>query len=248
MSKQLTMKKFTILLFLAVSAAASGQEIQKDLKHFSRIIASPRINVILKKGDQESIRLVYDDVSKNKINIEVKGRTLQIFLDDARKVEKTVREDGHHSRHGIYEGVSVTAYVTYTTLDYLEIRGTQELTCYDPIVSDEFSLKAYGENDITLASLKTGYFKASLYGENKLKIKTGKVIEQKYRLFGQNKIDTHDMRSEFTSTSIFGEGELKINTTEELRVNAFGEPNIYVDGGAQVNKRLVFGRTAIHQN
>jgi hypothetical protein len=244
------MNKFALLFLSACTAFTSfGQEIQKDLKRFTRIVASPRVNVILTKGDHENIRLVYHDVSESKINIEVNGHTLAIYLDDARKVEKQVRneQDHHRSSHGIYEGVSVTAYVTYSELEYLEIRGNQELTCTDPIVSQEFTLRAYGENEITLASLKTEFFKAALYGENKLKIKGGKVIEQKYKLYGENKIDTHEMKSAYTSTSIFGEGKLSINSTEEVRVNAFGEPHIYVDGGAQVNKRLVFGNAEIHK-
>jgi hypothetical protein len=143
--------------------------------------------------------------------------------------------------------VTITAYVTYKEIELLEIRGNQELTCNDAIEADRFVIRAYGENEINLASLKTEYFKASLYGENDLKIKNGKVLEQRYRVFGENKINTKDMKSAFTSTSIFGEGKLQINSSEEVRVNAFGEPHIYVDGGAHVNRRLILGEAEIHQ-
>lgn len=241
-------KSILIALSLIITAGAFAQEIQKELKSFSRIIASPRINLILKQGEKESIRLVYRDVSKSKINIEVSNHTLHLYLDNARKVEKVdpYENGGHGPRRNMYDGVSITAYVTYKYLDGLEIRGNQELTCYDPIESPEFRLKAYGENEITLASLKTDFFKASLYGTNELKITKGKVVEQKYKLYGENKIDTRQMNSAFASTSIFGEGQLKITSTEEVRVDAFGEPNIYVNGGAHVNKRLVIGNTYIH--
>lgn len=240
------MKKTAILSLLSfVFVMTQAQEIEKELKSFNRIIASPRINVILQKGDNERIRLVYTDVSKNKINVAVRSRTLHIYLDDARKVEPTVRSGRYGERRSFYEGVSVTAYVTYTTLEALEIRGNQELTCMDPLSSEKFVLRAYGENEITLASLKTDFFKASLYGENKLVVKGGRVVEQRYRLFGENKIDTRELRSAFTSTSIFGEGNLKINSSEEVVVDAFGEPEIDVNGGASVNRRLVFGRASI---
>jgi hypothetical protein len=246
------MKILSIALTLICAAASlQAQEIKKDLKPFTKIIASPRVNLILKKGDHESIRLVYNDVSEGKINIEVRNKTLQIYLDHARKVEKMdpYNERGRSHRNiPMYEGVSITAYVTYTDLDALEIRGNQELTCQDALESEEFHLKAYGENEITLASLKTDFFKASLYGQNVLKIKKGKVVEQKYKLYGENKIDTRDMKSAYASASIFGEGNMKINTSEELRVDAFGEPNIYVNGGGHVNRRLIFGRTQIHQD
>lgn len=245
------MKKFTALsLLVCIGLVAFGQsEIIKDLKPFNKIVASPRINVILKKGENESIKLAYNNVSKSKINIEVRSKTLHIYLDDAKKVERTVTyESETGNRHGIYEGVTITAYVTYKDLEGLEIRGEQELTCLDAIESDKFTLRAYGENDITLASLKADYFKASLYGENKLKIKSGKVVEQRYRVFGENKINTQEMKAAYTSTSIFGEGKLSINSTEEVRVNAFGEPRISIDGGAHVSKRMMFGKADISQN
>ena len=79
------MKKLNLLLIVLIPAfGLQAQEIKKDLKAFTRVIASPRVNVILTKGERESIRLVYDNVSESKINIEVRHKTLQIFLDNAR--------------------------------------------------------------------------------------------------------------------------------------------------------------------
>jgi hypothetical protein len=242
------MKRLASVFALALIANLGfSQEIKKDLKPFTKIVASPRINVVLTKGEQESIRLVYEGVRESDININVTGKTLHIYLDYAKKIEKNVRNfNGHRSSwEGVYKGAQITAYVTYKNLRLLEIRGNQQLTCNNTIDTDRLTVRAYGENTISLASVKTEYFKASLYGENDLSIKNGKVLEQKYRLFGENKIDTQEMHSEYTSTSIFGVCKLKINSTEEVRVNAFGEPRIYVDGGGQINRRLVFGRAKI---
>ena len=244
------MKHISLLITLCCMVAPSfAQQIEKTLKPFTRIVASPRVNLVLTKGRDESIRLVYKDVDESKINIEVNGRTLRIFLDDARKVERMKpKEHRYAPRESMYAGASITAYVTYQELEMLEIRGDQELNCNDPIESEQFVLRAYGENDITLSGLKTEYFKAKLYGENDLHIKNGRVIEQKYMLYGENKIDTREVKSDYIVTSIFGEGTLKINSSEEVRVDAFGEPTIHVDGGAHVNRRLVFGKAQISQN
>jgi hypothetical protein len=241
------MKKllFTVILS-SILLGTYAQEIQQDVKYFNKIIASPRVHLVLSKGDKESVRIEYRNISKEKINIEVQGRTLSIYLDNARKLEKLKDKDFGRATW-MYEGVTVVAYVTYTELEGLEIRGNQDIRCNDPIESEVFRLRAYGENNISLASLKTDYFKAALYGENELRIRNGKVIEQKYKLFGENKIDTREMKSAFTSTSIFGEGNLKVTSTEQIRVDAFGEPTIYVKGGGQVNKRLVFGKTYIRE-
>jgi hypothetical protein len=241
------MKELLITALLLSSLSAYSQELQKELKHFNKIVASPRIHLVLNKGDKESIRLEYRNVSKEKINIEVNGKTLAIYLDNARKLEK-LKDNDYGKAIWMYEGASVTAYVTFTELEGIEIRGSQEVTCPDAIEAEEFRLKAYGENNITLAGLKTDFFKVSLFGENELRIKNGRVIEQKYKLYGENKIDTREMKSAFTSTSIFGEGNVKVSSTEQIRVDAFGEPTIYVRGGGQVNKRLVFGKTYIRED
>ncbi len=242
------MLKILIPVLTCFCLVASGQEIEKDLRHFTRVVASPRVNVILEKGDRESIRLVYRGVSEDKINIDVSGRTLRIYLDKARKVERMRESDHQGRRESMYDGASMTAYITYRELDMLEIRGDQELTCKDDIKSEEFTLRAYGENDIRLSSLHTGFFKAKLYGQNNLYIGQGRTLEQKYLLYGENEIDSKRMRSDYIITSIFGEGSLKINSAEEVRIDAFGEPQIYVDGGGRVNRRVVIGKATIYTN
>jgi hypothetical protein len=242
------MKTFQKCLLLAVAGITSivsyGQEITQDLKSFNKIVASPRINLILQHGQQENIRLVYSDVNPDKINIEVKGNTLRIYLDDARVVEKTTRIHPR-SRASIYQGVSITAYVTYRELKHLEIRGQQELTCKDPLSAKKFTLKAYGQNEIRLASVTTDYLKTNLYGDNDLKIKGGRAEYQKYKLFGENKIDARELKSYSATTTIFGESKIRLTTQDELKVTAFGDSKVGYNGDAHVNRGLIFGRTEI---
>jgi hypothetical protein len=231
------------VLGLSVSTSLS-QEISKDLKSFNKIIVSPRINLILEQGEQETIRLTHSNVDVDKINIKVQGNTLRIYLDDAKVTEKMYRTASNGKR-GIYHDASLTAYVTYKDLEHLEIRGNQELTCNGPLKAERFTLKAYGENDINLSSLKTEYLRTSLYGDNDLKIKTGKAEYQKYKLFGDNKIDTQDLKSFSTTTTIFGESKIKLNSQDNLKVNAFGESQVSYNGNASVSKGLIFGKAQI---
>ena len=237
-----------IIIALCTSSSAFCQEIDRQLRHFTRIVASPRVNVVLNHGKQEAIRLVYRNTTEDKVNIEVKGKTLRIYLDDARKVEPMKARDQHGMKESLYEGVSLTAYVTYRELELLEIRGDQELSCADPIASNAFTLRAYGENEIRLASLRTGYFKAKLYGENDLQIKEGRSLEQKYMLYGENNIYTKGFRGGYIVTSIFGEGSLNVYSSENIRIDAFGEPRIRVDGGGDINRRMIIGKANISNN
>lgn len=234
------------ILISANALSQEAAEIRRDLPSFSRITASPYINLVLREGPDEAIRIVYEDVDRENINIDVKGKTLRIFLKDSRISDKTVRVSRNEKRE-YYEGAKVTAYVTYRKLDRLEIRGHQQLICESPISSEKFKLKAYGRNEINLVSLKTEYLKTRLYGENTLRVSGGRAEYQKYKLYGENDINTEDLNSYHTQATIFGESKLRLNTQDELVIHAFGESRVSLIGNAIVNKGLVIGRTDIRR-
>lgn len=241
------MKKCIVLYLLVLThVSLQAQEIVKPLASFNRIIVSPKINLILEHGDTEHIRLVYSNVTPDKINIEVEGKTLRLYLDDARVYEHT-HKGFYTSREGIYKDATITAYVTYKAIRALEIRGDQELTCNGELNAKKFTLKAYGENEIRLSAVNSEYFKTSLYGVNDLKIKGGQAKCQKYRLFGENKIDTRELKSLMATTNIYGESKIRLTTIDELKVNSFGEGLVYYTGDAQVFRGFVFGRTRIEK-
>jgi hypothetical protein len=253
-NKAKTMKNFVKTIILSTTAMlanlAHAQELQKDLDSFDKIIVSPKINLVLQKGEQESIRIKYANVSLDKINIEVKNHRLRIYLDDARIVDKhkKTHDENYSSNVSIYRDAVVTAYVTYRELKVLDVRGEEEVTCNGTINTEKFKLKVYGEADVTLSSLHANKFKAVLYGENKLKIREGQASHQRYRLYGENKIDAHTLTSETISSTIYGEGRLSVNASDEVRINAFGEPKVNVTGNSHISKGIIIGRADIRMN
>lgn len=248
------MKNLLKYLFLGAAITlttfSNAQELQKDLNSFDKIILSPRINLVLQKGDKESVRIRYSNITSDKINIEVSNNRLRIYLDDARLVEKQKKthDENYSSKSSIYRDAVITAYVTYRELKVLDVRGEEEVTCDGDIDGEKFKLKAYGEAEITLATLHTKKFKAVLYGENKLKIKDGQTGHQRYRLYGENKIDTRAFASETISSTIYGEGRLSVNASDEVRINAFGEPQVNVSGNSHISRGIIIGRADIRMN
>ncbi len=159
---------------LAISLQA--QDITKDLPAFDRLIASPLINVVLLQGDKESIRMEYTGVQPEKINIVSKGKTLHLYLDDA-KLTTSARngswKKGNVFWENLYRGAKLTAYVTYRKLRRVQIRGEQQLTCRDTLRCDKFTLELMGENQAKIAGLQADELKVVLYGENKVEINGG---------------------------------------------------------------------------
>ncbi len=239
------------VLLTAIAAlfvhTSNANEINRTVKPFSRIIASPHINLVLVQGETESVRLHYEGVEENQINIEVNGKTLRLYLDEAKVTDKMERVSPHYKRN-VYSGVSVTAYVTYRTLDRLEVRGAQEVICDSPIEGNrKFKLKAFGENRINLHSINTDYFKTVLYGENRLEVLGGKCDFQKYKLYGENRIDATNMKSYSTTTTSFGDSDVRINSQDEFHITSFGELRVSYVGDALISKGIMIGRSDINK-
>jgi hypothetical protein len=226
---------------------SSAQDKLIQVSHFDKIVASPFVNVVLEKGETESVRIEYDGINPEDVMVRVSHKKLQIYLDDARFVEKrkTSRYYGNKMKISRYQGNSITAYVTYKKLRAIEMRGDKGLVCHDPITADKFKLSIYGENDVTLASLQTGKFKASVFGANTIEVKSGSVDHQVYRLFGENQINTQNLSSNTANSRIYGTGRLLVNANDELKISAFGEPEIRLTGPASINKGIIIGEASI---
>jgi hypothetical protein len=240
------MKTLIISLLIAAAVSGSAQTMERNVGHFNKVVASPKINLVMVEGENESVKIKYTNVDASKINIVVKSHALHIYLDGSKFTEKQrrVKKDGWVEKESMYRNASITAYVTYRKLDKLVVRGEQEVDVQSAIANKKFKLSAYGECDITLASLQTGKFKASMYGQHTLKIKAGEVDTQKYKLFGENKIDAQAIQSEEIATATYGESKLKLNAHESLHLVTFGESDVLVKGGADVNK-VTFGLVTV---
>jgi hypothetical protein len=141
----------------------------------------------------------------------------------------------------------VTAYITYRQLKSLQIRGEEEATCQDELISDVFRLRVYGQATVTLASLKTNVLKAKLYGENKVTILSGRADKQRFRIYGENQLDTENLTGKMVSAHAYGDSQLRVYASNRMGVMAFGESNIQYAGGASLHKGLVIGEVTIQR-
>ena len=226
---------------------ALAKEIEHSLPGFDKIIVSPKINVVLQKGDKESIKIIYSNIDESNINIEVSRNKLHLYLYKSKWFERQEKY-----RHGecdferdAYRNASVTAYVTYRELKKLVVRGEEEVSIVDTLTTANFKLKVYGEAEIRITALTTDQFKAKMYGGNNLKINGGKIKNQKYTLYGGNKIDTRAIESETIASVIYGEGQLRVNASQWMSLTSFGEPRIQLNGNAHLYKGIVIGNPRI---
>lgn len=236
-------------LFSSGKLLAQEEEI-RNLPSFSKIIVSPLIDLVLIKGDKESIRIVADNVSLEKINTKNSGKTLKVFLDNARmgtNNQKLVDPENPNVifSRSKYAGSKVKVYLTYKSLERLEVRGDGSVLCQDKLGSKKLKIKLMGEIEATFASIDVNRFVLSSFGENDIYIGGGAADLQIYRVFGEGQINTTNVNSELAKVSVFGAGEIRISTDNALKLKTFGESKIYYSGNPKVTKSLILGDVTI---
>ena len=243
-------KTLHILAFVLVSTICMGQQRTEKVKSFSKLLVSPHIELILVKGNQEQVHWEFSNVGEDKLNAEIEGNTLHLYLDKAKVTAKQQRNKdvGWNYKESIYKNARVKAYVTYNQLRQLEIRGSEHVTCEDVIESEDFRLKLYGDGDAYFASIKAEDFKASLYGENTLDISSGYAQSQTYKCYGENVVRAARFEGEQVSTTIFGESDLNLNAQGTMKVTSLGEGRVHYQGTAELNKGLILGETSISRS
>ncbi|WP_235010944.1 MULTISPECIES: head GIN domain-containing protein [Aquimarina] len=238
-------------LLISVISMMTGYSQSKTISvdHFDNVIVSPHIQVHFKEGNSEKVTIDNARLPEDKINIEVIGRTLRIYLDDAKMTTKhiTIKENGWKRKVPIYKGTMITATVTYTQLKELSIRGEEIITCESPIERDDFRLKMYGEGKMTMNAVKLNSLQVSIYGESYLEIKEGVANNQKYTVYGEGEINTLGMSNENTKITAYGESHFRVNVSDRLKVTAFGETTVAYNGNPTVNKGIVLGEATIQK-
>ena len=239
----------TLLALFLVINVALAQDIEKTLRPFNKIVASHKVNLVLIPGDKESIRITYHGVNPKNIIIDQSGRKVHVYLKDAKIFD--IGERRHNdpfNRRERYPFASVTAYVTFKDLRLIETRGDGEVYCDGRIESKSLKIRAYGDTDVRLAYIDARKLKARLYGENTLKILDGGAGHLSYKLYGENILDSRGLESVTASTTIYGDGRVSLHTSEEVRLNSFGDPSVFVSGSPYISKGIVIGHTDIRRN
>lgn len=248
------MKKliFTSSMFFVFFFSSDGLQAQSKsipVEHFDKVIISPHIEVKLVEGNEESVLIENARLSEDKINIEVEGKTLRVYLDGAKMVTKSEKvENGEwKGKKSIYNGTMATATITYKNLDVLSVRGEEIITCKSAIKQDDFKLRIYGESKVYFDSVSVDKLTVSIYGESYLEVKDGSVDHQVYRAYGESEVNTMEMGNASTKITAYGESNFRVNVSDRLKVTCYGEASINYKGDASVDKGIVIGEASIRK-
>lgn len=237
-----------VLTFFVVNCNISfAQSEIVNVDAFNKVIISPHIEAEFVKGDKESVTIESLNESRDKLNVEVNGGTLRVFLDDAKMATKSKKVDyeGWKQKVPVYKGTIARVVISYKDLDELSLRGEEEYTCKDLLAKERFVLSIYGDSEVTFSEVNFDNLKTTIYGESELIIKKGTADNQKLTLYGDSEVLVSNVKSKTAKIIAYGEGEVKVNVTERLKVTAYGEADIYYKGNPKIDKGIVIGEATI---
>lgn len=241
--------KLFMLSFVLLSINSFAQQKKISVDSFEKVIVSPHIAVTFVEGTSEFVTIHSSTEPLDKLNIEVIGSTLRLYLDGAKTYtdSKNVRGDNYDYKVPIYKGTVITATVNYTNIEELSLRGEQKFLCESPIDQSEFRLKIYGESEVYFNEVQLDNLTTTIYGESYLELKNGNIDRQKITAYGETTINTLGVSTKSTKITAFGEGSYRIAVSDKLKVTAYGEATIAYEGSPEVNKGIVIGEAKIQK-
>ena len=237
----------TSLLFL--NGNLNAQKTIKLETSFDKIIVSPHIEAIFKKGNTASIEIVDISVPVEKFTYELNKGTLQVYLEGTKTYTKNKKIVVRNSERKVplYKGRVVKVIITYVDVNTFSLRGEEKITFQTPLIQDDCKLLIYGKSEVTINTIDVDNLTVSIYGESFLKMDNGSINKQKITAYGASKVMASDVITDETKLTAYGDGTFKLNVSKKFKVTSYGKATVLYKGDAALKKGIVIGESTIRK-
>ena len=197
------MKKFLIVAFIGMATLSVAQQSEtRNVGSFKGIKVSEGIDVYLKKGDKEALRIEGTGIKTGDVITEVSGDYLKIHMKD-----------------GEYPNMrTVKAYVTYLSIDKLSASSAANIFAEGTIKTRHLAVSASSaatiDIEIDVEELEVG---ASSAADVELR---GKAKNVEINVASAGEVDAYDLESEIVEVEVNSAGSAKVNATKEIDAQA----------------------------
>lgn len=247
--KALFLNRIITLTCFLLTIGAFAQVKTYEPGSFSEVIISPHVETEFIASNSERVEIHMLDVDESKLNVEVKGKTLNIYLDDAKVYTKSekIKTDDYNGKTAIYHGTKVAAKIYYKQLNLVSLRGDEDHLFNGLFKGDKCALKIYGESETKFSELELEELNVTIYGESELTLDKGWVAKQKFVSYGESEINAMGIANQSSKVTAYGEGRIRLAVEDRLKVTAYGEASIHYKGNPDIDKGLVIGEARIHK-
>jgi hypothetical protein len=234
MKTSLLFPLFAILVFCFSETYAQSEEIRK-VSNFKAVHISSGIDLYLKQGSTESVRVVADKDQMDKIVTENEGGTLKIYVESS---NRWFNFDWRKSK-------TMKVYVTVKDLNKISATGGSDVYTEGKLDLIKLEVKATGGSDIRL-TLDTDELSCETTGGSDV-ILAGTATVFKAASTGGSDLKASNLRTSFCSVSSTGGSDAYVWAEKEISISATGGSDVYHKGGARVVKSSSTGGSDIHK-
>lgn len=231
-------KSIGILFLLSICSsniyAQNSEEIRK-VSNFKGIHISGGIDLYLKQGSTESVKVVADKDRMDKIITENEGGDLKIYVESSKN---WLDFEWKKSKN-------MKVYVTIKDLNALSATGGSDVYTENKLDLIKLELKATGGSDIRL-TLDADELTCSTTGGSDV-ILAGTATVFKASSTGGSDLKASNLRTNFCSISSTGGSDAYVWAEKEISISATGGSDVYHKGGARVVKSSSTGGSDIHK-
>ncbi|WP_460219608.1 GIN domain-containing protein [Psychroserpens sp. MEBiC05023] len=237
-----------IVVFLTFMIGAHAQNETYTFESFDKVIISPYIEVEFRQADEESVEII-ENKEPGKFNMELKNRTLHLYLEGAKITSPTekIKMNDYKKKVPIYKGTMAKVIVRYKHVNVFALRGEERFDFTSLIEQNKIEFRIYGESEVYLNKINLNDLRVTIYGESYMEIKEGKTKSQKFTAYGESRVNALQIENKQTKLTAYGEGDYQFNVFDRLKVTAYGEAKVRYQGDAELKKGIIIGDASIRR-
>jgi hypothetical protein len=200
------------LLISSLSLFAQQSEVRKT-GSFKGVKVSQAIDLYLKKGDKESVKVVVTGSELSDVVTEVEGTTLRIKMRD---------------NHGFFSKVDAKVYVTYVELEKISASTASNVFSDGVIKTNNLDIGVSSAANVELSlDASSVMVDISSAGEVVLEGKTSKL---EVEVSSAGELNAYKLESETVIARASGAGDAKISVSKDLDAHASSAADIRYRG------------------
>ncbi|MCW5910667.1 MAG: DUF2807 domain-containing protein [Cyclobacteriaceae bacterium] len=204
----------TSVVFLFGMIAWAQQSDVRSVGSFSGVKAGEAIDVYLKKGDKESVRVEVTGTDASNVLTEVSGSYLRI-----------------HMRDGRYKNRNVKVYVTYVTLSKIHASSAANIFSEGTIKAGSLDISTSSAASVEI-SIDAGSVTAEASSAGDVMLE-GKAKSLDVDVSTAGEVDAYALESETVRASASSAGSAKISVSKELVARASSGGSIRYRGSPE---------------
>ena len=210
------MKRLLIILLVLVTGWAYGQKSEnRTVGSFKGIKALQGIDVYLKKGTKEAVRVEVSGVDLQDVVTEVSGDYLKVQM-----------------KHGSYRNEhSVKVYVTYVELNKISASSAGSVFAENVIKTGELSLSASSAGTIDI-QVETDQIDISTSSAAEVELK-GKTKSISINAVSASEVDAYELVADEVSVDAVSAAEAKVQVVKSIKARAVSGASIRYRGNPE---------------